>query len=175
MSTDLSFLTRRIKRAPASATPVTTVIPRPVEAPASPIAITTTLVTLTSEDPAIRLTRYASGIGTLHIAAVSAAFIETPEGASYDLLRGPAPEFGNRPLAEITEPGVVAIGLRHLRQVRRIVTAGQDITVRTHAGVTVRVPGPTDLGIHVVAGHLELRRDTPSADLISTYALGAPA
>ena len=174
MSTDLSFLTRRAK--PGQATPVrqSTVAPAVAE-PTSPIAVTGAPTTLTADDPAIRLTRYASGIGTLHIAGVDAAFIETIDGHAHDLFRQPAPSFGNRPLAELTAAGLVAVGLRHLRQVRRIVTTGQDITVQTHAGVTIRIPGHTDLGIHVVAGHLELRRDTPSADLTDTYSLGAHA
>lgn len=170
MNTDLSFLRRRVKHAPAAPTGAA----RPAD-PTSPIAITTTPVTLTAEDPAIRLTRYASGIGTLHIASVAAAIVETRDGAGYDLFRQHAPAFGNRPLAEIHEAGLVTVGLRHLRQLRRIGVTGHDMTVATLTGLTVRVPGHADLGIHVVAGHLELRRDIPSVDLSATYAFGAPA
>lgn len=170
MSTDLTFLRRRVK--PAATAPAAT--PQ-VAAPTSPIAVTDSDTTLTAENPAISLTPYASGIGTLHITGADAALVETQDGASHDLFRGAAPTFGNRPLAERSEQNTITVGLRHIRQLRRIGATGHDMTITTHAGVTVRVAGHADLGIHVVAGHLELRRDTPSADLTTTYAFGAPA
>lgn len=170
MSTDLTFLRRRVKHT-ANAAPAA---PAPAEH-TSPVPVTDTTVTLTVERPAVRLTRYASGIGTLHITGAASAFLETQDGAAVDLFRQPAASVGNRPLAERTQEGAVLIGLRHLRHIRRIVASGQDMAITTHAGLTVRVHGHADLGIHVVAGHLELRRDSPSADLTDTYALGATA
>jgi hypothetical protein len=170
--TDLSFLRRRVR---AAATPAPTgrpaLYPNAVPAPTvAPVAVATDAHTLTTAEPAIRLSRYASGIGTLRITGATDAWVETIDGRGYRA--GEAPTFGNRVLLD-TDEGTVLVGLRHVRRLRRIALRGTDLTVTTHLGLTVRVPGDADLGIHLVDGHLELRRDTPSSTpLTQAYAIG---
>ena len=169
MSTDLSFLRRRTRTAPAAA-PAHTSAP---VTPTSPVPQTTSGTTLTTEAPATRLSRYASGIGSLTIAGARTVVIELDDLTAFTLGRDTVRAYGNRPLAEHHE-GHVVIGLRHIRHIRRVVMTGEDMSITTFAGLTVQVPGTSDLGIHVVAGHLELRRDEPRGDIAHTYRLGAP-
>lgn len=172
MSTDLTFLRRRSKR-PAPA-PAVTHTPPPQATPSVTILVTARDVTLTAESPVTRLSRYASGIGSLRIHGVTEAFVEDADGVSYPVGAAQMPAPGNRPLAQMHD-GDLIVGLRHLRRVRRVVTAGMDMTVTTASGLTVRIAGDADLGIHVISGHLELRRDHRCGDLAHTYALGGPA
>lgn len=173
--TDLSFLRRRAHAAAAPTAPTGTALHLDAT-PASTVTavdVATGAHTLTRTDPAIRLSRYASGIGTLRIAGVTDAWVETTDGHGHRA--GTAPAYGNRVLLDVDE-GIVLVGLRHVRKLRRIALRGDDITVTTHLGLTVRAPGESDLGIHLVDGHLELRRDTPSpAPLAQAYAIGDPA
>jgi hypothetical protein len=181
MTTDIGFLRRRVKPnaaqnapAPAAARPRIALFADSVPPSAiPPVPVATSNVTLTESDPAIRLSRIASGIGSLLLGGITVACLETTNGAGHRLGHDPIPAFGNRPLAEHHD-GAIVIGLRHVRQLRRFVATGTDMTITTAGGLTIRVPGHADLGIHTVAGHLELRRDSPSPDLAQTYSIGAP-
>ncbi|WP_018186218.1 hypothetical protein [Microbacterium sp. 77mftsu3.1] len=150
-------------------------MPRPeyVEPAGSPVPVTTENVILTAEEPVTRLSRYASGLGNLLIRGADEVHVETTDRIAYRLGRDQVPAPGNRPLIELDEDGVL-VGLRHLRQIRRLIAAGRDVTIVTSTGTLIQAARDADVCLHLVAGHWEIRRDTRTPDLAATYALQAP-
>lgn len=131
--------------------------------------------TLSTGEPVARLNRRSSAIGSLIIAGATAVAWETTSLDTGVLNSEPhPPKPGNRPLIERID-GDIIVGLRHVRDIRRIILSGEDVTLTTFAGHTILNPGPADTYITVIDGVVEVRREPLSGDLTATYSIGATA
>ncbi|MGW8431477.1 hypothetical protein ACWGJ9_10340 [Curtobacterium citreum] len=139
---------------------------------AAPTAVVPTLdaaaMTLSHEEPVVRLSRLQSAIGVLCIDGAADVGWQSADGqqgvsrAGTNLRGGPT--HANRPLIERTGMQQVLVNLRHVNDLRRLAVTAADtaVTITTAGGSTITTVGTAY--IHVVGGVLELRHE-PGASI----------
>jgi hypothetical protein len=193
---DITYLTRRLKpgevvaAAPKSA-PVSLRLnlSSPGEAyddslPAKPQADGRTV--LTADAPVVRLNSRQSAIGSLVVTGadvfgwqganrengVVSKNVNTPQQFT-------VPSFGNRPLVEFTE-GKLVLGLRHFRELRRLVIGGATgsltITLLDETEVVLDTLGGTWVFYLSVINHeIEIRAEELIGSIDETFSITQPA
>lgn len=131
---------------------------------------------LTASHPVVRLTRRQSAIGTLRIDGATAIGWETTDrwhGVSLtnsELVAGP--EHANRHLIERTDPTTVLVNARHVRELRRLIIAGNPdtgITLTTTGGTRASCTGT--MYLHRLGNILEVRAEPATKDIGSDYGI----
>lgn len=139
-------------------------------------------VELTLDEPVVRFDYRQSAIGSLTIDGAQAFAWETTDkmgglevngGISTDIK---PPKYGNRQLVEFVDDSVV-LGLRHFRQLRRLVVASQEdnLTVNLYGGSKVVIDsdgGNNVLLISRIDNELECRIEKiDSVDLLDVFGI----
>ena len=139
-------------------------------------------VELTLDEPVVRFDYRQSAIGSLTIDGAQAFAWETTDksgglevngGVSTDIK---PPKYGNRQLVEFVDDTVV-LGLRHFRQIRRLVVASQEnnLTVNLYGGSKVVIDsdgGNNVLLISRIDNELECRIEKiDSVDLLGVFGI----